>query len=312
MAHRSSASDSDSLRRYLEEVGAHPLLTAQDEQHLAAIIVAGRDAATSLEATGLTTAQKVALKRAVRAGEDARIRFINANLRLVVSIARRFDGGTLSVLDLVQEGNLGLMRAVEKFDHTKGFKFSTYATWWIRQAIGRALADGSRTIRVPSHVRETYSLIDQTTERLGEQLDRMPTAAEVAKETGLSKEHVELARQHRSSLVSLSSPVGSEGDTDLGDLIADEGSEAPFDDVIRRIDRKVLDAQLARLSDRERDVIVLRFGLAAEPCTLAEIGERFELTRERIRQIEARALGKLRHPSVRRRWPDRDKASVSA
>jgi RNA polymerase primary sigma factor len=300
------------MRRYLEEIGAHPLLTGEDEQRLASVIIAGREAAARLEATTVSVSERVALKRAVRDGEDARVRFINANLRLVVSIARRFDGGSLSVLDLVQEGNLGLMRAVDKFDHTKGFKFSTYATWWIRQAIGRALADGSRTIRVPSHVRETYSLIDQTAERLAEQFGRAPTSAEIAQETGLSKEHVDLARQHRNSLVSLSSPVGAEGDTDLGDLIADESADAPFEDVIRRIDRRVLDAQLARLSDRERDVIELRFGLSAEPCTLAEIGERFELTRERIRQIEARALGKLRHPSVRRRWPDRDKSAVPA
>ncbi len=312
MAGRSSGSDSDSLRRYLEEVGAHPLLTAADEQQLAAIIVAGREATATLEAGVTGAAQKVALKRAVRDGEDARVRFINANLRLVVSIARRFDGGGLSVLDLVQEGNLGLMRAVDKFDHTKGFKFSTYATWWIRQAIGRALADGSRTIRVPSHVRETYSLIDQSTERLAEELDRTPTSAEVAKHTGLSKEHVDLARQHRNALVSLSAPVGAEGDTDLGDLIADQTADAAFDDVLRRIDRRVLDVQLSRLSERERDVITLRFGLGDEPCTLAEIGERFELTRERIRQIEARALGKLRHPSVRRLWPDRMKTPVPA
>ena len=312
MAGRSSGSDNDSLRRYLEEVGAHPLLTAEDEQRLAAVIIAGRAATTRLEEGPVSTAQRVTLKRAVRDGEEARTRFINANLRLVVSIARRFDGGGLSVLDLVQEGNLGLMRAVEKFDHTKGFKFSTYATWWIRQAIGRALADGSRTIRVPSHVRETYSLIDQSTERLAAELDRPPTSAEVARHTGLSKDHVDLARQHRNALVSLSAPVGAEGDTDLGDLIADRSAETAFDEMIRRIDRRVLDAQLARLSEREREVIVLRFGLGDEPCTLAEIGERFDLTRERIRQIEARALGKLRPPSVRRLWPDRAKSPVPA
>ena len=312
MAARSSGADSDSLRRYLEEVGAYPLLTAEDEGRLASQIIAGREAAALLENGSPTTAEKVRLKRAVRDGEDARTRFINSNLRLVISIARRFDGGGLSVLDLVQEGNLGLMRAVEKFDHTKGFKFSTYATWWIRQAIGRALADGSRTIRVPSHVRETYSLIDQSTEKLAEQLDRPPTSAEIAKHTGLSKDHVDLARQHRNSLVSLSAPIGSEGDSDLGDLIADDQAEAAYDDVIRRIDRRVLDAQLSRLSERERDVISLRFGLNDEPCTLAEIGDRFELTRERIRQIEARALGKLRHPSVRRLWPERAKTPVPA
>ena len=296
------------LRLYLEEIGAHSLLTADDESRLAELIIAGREASERLEAEDLSPAEKVELRRAARAGQDARTRFINANLRLVVSIARRYDGNGLAVLDLVQEGNLGLMRAVDKFDHTKGFKFSTYATWWIRQAIGRAMADGSRTIRVPSHVRETYSLIDQSTDRLAAELDRTPTSAEVAAHTGLTKEHVDLARQHRSSLVSLSAPIGSDGESELGDLLADDSSEAAFDAVVRSFDRQALEYQLTRLSERERDVIRLRFGLAEEAQTLAEIGTRFDLTRERIRQIEARALGKLRHPSVARLWPERARA----
>jgi RNA polymerase sigma factor (sigma-70 family) len=312
VATRVGAPDTDLFRRYLEEVGAHPLLTTPEESELAILIAAGRAAQHRLEVEHPRPAQRAELARAVRAGEAARTRFINANLRLVVSIARRYEGSGMAVLDLVQEGNLGLMRAVDKFDHTKGFKFSTYATWWIRQAIGRAMADSSRTIRVPSHVRETYSLIDQSTDRLAAELDRTPTAAEVAAHAGVSTEHVQLARQHRVPLVSLSSPVGMDGDTELSDLLADENADSPFDVAARSLDRTALNLQLERLTERERDVIKLRFGLTDDPCTLAEIGERFALTRERIRQIEARALGKLRHPSVARLWSDRTKFKTPA
>ena len=305
---RAGAPDADLLRRYLDEVGAHPLLTAREESELATAIAAGKDAAGQLERERTGAKARITLTTTVRVGEAARQRFIQANLRLVVSMARRYEGAGLSVLDLVQEGNLGLMRAVDKFDHTKGFKFSTYATWWIRQSIGRALADSSRTIRVPSHVRETYSLIDQSTDRLATELDRSPTAAEVAAHAGISTEHVELARQHRVPLVSLSAPVGLDGDTELSDMLADDFADAPFDAVARSLERTALNVQLERLTERERDVIRMRFGLTDQPHTLAEIGERFELTRERIRQIEARALGKLRHPSVARLWGDRAKA----
>ncbi|MET0911510.1 MAG: sigma-70 family RNA polymerase sigma factor [Ilumatobacteraceae bacterium] len=279
MALRSGSDDGELLRRYLEEIGAHPLLTAAEEGELGAVVRAG----------GVN-------------GEAARQRFIQSNLRLVVSIAKRYDGNGLTLLDLIQEGNLGLMRAVDKFDHEKGFKFSTYATWWIRQAIGRALADTARAIRVPSHVRDSYSLIDQSTNRLATELDRTPTPDEVAADTGMSAERVTLAQQHRRPLVSLSTPMDDTGDVELGDLIEDDGAIAPYEAAASALERQALEVQLARLSPREQAVLRSRFGLDASPKTLAEIGEQYELTRERIRQIEARALGKLRHPSTARLW----------
>ncbi|HEY5876230.1 MAG TPA: sigma-70 family RNA polymerase sigma factor [Ilumatobacteraceae bacterium] len=279
MALRSGGDDGELLRRYLEEIGAHPLLTASEEGELGALVRAGG-----------------------ASGEAARQRFIQSNLRLVVSIAKRYDGNGLTLLDLIQEGNLGLMRAVDKFDHEKGFKFSTYATWWIRQAIGRALADTSRAIRVPSHVRDTYSLIDQSTNRLASALDRTPTHDEVAADTGISAERVTLAQQHRRPLVSLSTPMDDTGEVELGDLLEDDGAVAPYDAAASALERQALEVQLARLSPREQAVLRSRFGLDASPMTLSEIGEHYELTRERIRQIEARALGKLRHPSTARLW----------
>jgi RNA polymerase primary sigma factor len=306
-----SGSGGELLRRYLDEIGAHPLLTAADEEQLGARLAAGRKAEHALESC--PPRERAALEAVVREATEARRRFIQCNLRLVVSVARRYESSGLSLLDLIQEGNLGLLRAVEKFDHTKGFKFSTYATWWIRQAIGRAIAESSRTIRVPAHVRDSYSLIDQSTARLAAMLDRTPTAEEVAADTGLTTERVELARQHRSAMVSLQSPIGADGDTELADTIEDEGAQAPYEAAAAALERESLRAQLARLNERERMVLSLRFGLdTAEPRTLAEIGDSFDLTRERIRQIEARALGKLRHPSVARAWVDHDDTGRSA
>jgi RNA polymerase sigma factor (sigma-70 family) len=304
---RGTGAGGDLLRQYLDEIGAHPLLTAADEIALGTRLAAGKEAEAKLD---LATGDQVAeLEAIVADAAEARRRFVQANLRLVVSVARRYEVSGLPLLDLIQEGNLGLLRAVEKFDHTKGFKFSTYATWWIRQAIGRAIADSSRTIRVPAHVRDTYSLIDQSTARLAEELDRTPTAAEVAADTGLTAERVELARRHRTGLVSLSSMLGADSDTELGDTIQDLDVDAPEEKAAAALEADALRVQLARLSERERAVLSLRFGLDAEqPCTLAEIGERFDLTRERIRQIEARALGKLRHPSLKRSWAESSSA----
>jgi len=280
MSHRpANGSDADALRRYLDEISAHPLLTAAEEVDLADRIAAKDDGEAA-----------------------ARRQFIQSNLRLVVSIAKRYENAAMPLLDLIQEGNLGLMHAVEKFDASKGFKFSTYATWWIRQAIGKALADTSRTIRVPAHVRDTYSLIDQTTIRLNEQLDRSPTSAEVAQEAGLTTSHVNLAQQHRRPLMSLSMPIDETGDVEMGDLIADDEAIAPYEAAAAALERLALDSQLARLSERERKVLTLRFGLHEEPRTLADISQGLEISQERVRQIEAKALSKLRHPSLGRRW----------
>jgi RNA polymerase sigma factor (sigma-70 family) len=319
MAVRSNAGG-ELLRRYLDEIGAHPLLTSADEEALGRSLDAGRAAVVELDATPRPGPRRRAeLEEALAEAAEARRRFIQANLRLVVSVARRYESSGLALLDLIQEGNLGLMRAVEKFDHRRGFKFSTYATWWIRQAIGRAIAESSRTIRVPAHVRENYALIDASTERLAAALDRPPTPAEIARDTGLTEERVELVQRHRSQLLSLSTRLSVDSDTELADTIVDTEAAGPYDAAAAALEREALRAQLARLSERERRVLSLRFGLdELGPQTLAEIGEEFDLTRERIRQIEARALGKLRHPSVARLWvhderqPPRSGAAVAA
>ena len=295
----------DNLRLYLNEISKHPLLDAGMERQLAAAIGNGRAAAVTLEVTEtLTTAEKSRLRKAVRAGEEARLTFIQANLRLVVSVAKRCDGHGVALLDLIQEGNVGLMRAVDKFDHTKGFKFSTYATWWIRQSIGREVDDTSRAIRVPSHVREQYSLIDQSTAKLLEALARLPTPDEVAEDTGISAARITLVRQHRRAIASLSAPLHEDSDTQLGDLVEDVDAIAPFDATAAALERQALQFQMSRLNNRERLVLSARFGLGDSPQTLAELGDSYELTRERIRQIEARALSKLRHPAVARLWSE--------
>jgi RNA polymerase sigma factor (sigma-70 family) len=307
-----SAAGGELLRRYLDEIGAHPLLTSADEEALGLALERGRVAAAELDGRPRSGTRRAELEGILADAAEARRRFIQANLRLVVSVARRYESSGLALLDLIQEGNLGLMRAVEKFDHRRGFKFSTYATWWIRQAIGRAIADSSRTIRVPAHVRENYALIDASTERLANTLDRQPTPAEIAHDTGLTEERVELVQRHRTQLLSLSTRLSSDSDTELADTLVDTDNAGPYDVAAAALEREALRAQLARLSERERRVLSLRFGLDEPgPQTLAEIGETFELTRERIRQIEARALGKLRHPSVARLWA-RDERPASA
>jgi len=303
VAPRPSDAEAELLRQYLDDIGTYPLLSADDERRLAAAILEARSAQERLDAEPKPTGRdRTKLTRTVRTGDAARQTFIQCNLRLVVSVARRYEGSGLGLLDLIQEGNLGLMRAVEGFDHQKGFKFSTYATWWIRQSIGRALADSSRTIRVPSHVREVYSLIDQSTEKLAAALDRQPTVEEVAELSGVSAERVALVRQHRRPLVSLSTPLDSDGDTELAEIIADDMAVSPFDAAAAALEKRALIEQLRRLEEREEEVLRARFGIDGPPKTLAEIGDMLGVTRERVRQIEARALGKLRHPSVSRVW----------
>lgn len=274
---------SDALALYLREVRRTRLFTAEEEF----------DWATR-----------------ARAGDfAARQRMIEHNLRLVVSIAKSYLGRGVPLSDLIEEGNLGLMHAITKFEPERGFRFSTYATWWIRQSIGRALADSSRTIRVPSHVREVYSLIDQSTDKLAAELDRQPTVEEVAELSGVSAERVALVRQHRRPLVSLSTPLDAEGETELGEIIPDEGAVSPYEAAAAALEKRALTEQLRRLEEREEEVLRARFGIDGVPLTLAEIGDKMGVTRERVRQIEARALGKLRHPSVSRVWHEGQRAA---
>ncbi len=313
MALRTSESGGDEiLRRYLEEISAHPLLSADDERRLATAVAAGRIAESRLDGSPPPhKALAAILCDEVRLGADARRSFIQSNLRLVVSVAKRYRNQGLPLLDMIQEGNLGLMRAVEKFDPSKGFKFSTYATWWIRQAIGRAVNDMAGTIRVPSHVRDQYSLIDQSTVKLWNELDRRPTSDEVAGDTGIRAERIELVRQHRRGVMSLSAPLSDDGETLFGDLVEDDDAIAPYEAAAAALERQALHLQLQRLSDKERTVLAARFGIGDNPQTLADLGESMDLTRERVRQIEARALSKLRHPTAKRLWDDGQRSAAA-
>jgi len=289
---------------YLKEIGRVPLLSAVEEVDLAKRIEAGAHASerlADLNASGgladLEFAERRALSRAVRDGEEAKAELIQANLRLVVSIAKRYVGRGMLFLDLIQEGNLGLMRAVEKFDYTKGFKFSTYATWWIRQAITRAIADQARTIRIPVHMVESIHKVHRVQRQLLQELEREPTVEEIADKVDMSPVRVwEILRISQDTL-SLDSPVGEEDDSFLGDFIEDASAEAPAEVAARlMLNSAVLEA-LGELSDRERQVVRLRFGLEdGQARTLEEVGREFGVTRERIRQIESKTLAKLRHP----------------
>ncbi|MDP1818854.1 MAG: sigma-70 family RNA polymerase sigma factor [Acidimicrobiales bacterium] len=286
----------DLTRRYLSELGNYPLLSAAEEVTLARAIEAGRAAEIELADGSPTRSRRTALKTAVAEAEVARRTFIQSNLRLVVSIAKRYQGTGLTLLDLIQEGNLGLMRAVEKFDHRKGFKFSTYATWWIRQAIGRGIADKGRTIRLPSHLVDTMAVLSKASSTLIKTLEREPTPAELAAETGLPIERVRMALHAGPDLVSLSASIG-EDDAELGDVLADNDAVSPFEAAASALARNDLQRLLEHLNPREREILSLRFGLdGGQPLTLDEVGRQYNVTRERIRQIEAKALTKLRHP----------------
>ncbi len=299
-----ASGSSDPVRMYLKEIGKVPLLSAAEEVSLAKRIESGSLAADQMaelietgEWQGTAADQQRRLRRAVADGEAAGQDLTAANLRLVVSIAKRHVGRGVQILDLIQEGNLGLMRAVQKFDYTKGFKFSTYATWWIRQAITRAIADQSRTIRVPVHMVESINKVLRAQRMLGSRLERDPTVPELAKEVDLPPEKVEeILRIASQDPLSLDTPVGDEDDTSMADFIADKGA-APLDVAARKLLEEAVKDVLDDLSEREAEVVRLRFGLDdGRPRTLEEVGKEFGVTRERIRQIESKTLAKLRHP----------------
>jgi RNA polymerase primary sigma factor len=306
------AGTADPVRMYLREIGQVPLLVAQEEVDLAKRIESGVHAESRLadlnasgEFTGLDPAEKAALRRAVRDGERAKQELTKANLRLVVSIAKRYLGRGMQILDLIQEGNLGLMRAVEKFDYTKGFKFSTYATWWIRQAITRAIADQARTIRIPVHMVESINKVHRQQRLLIQDLEREPTIEELAQKTELTPQKVREILRISQDPLSLDSPVGDEDDSHLADFVEDQHAVMPADVATANSLSEQIMSALDELSDREKEVVRLRFGLDGDrPQTLEEVGKQFGVTRERIRQIEAKTLAKLRHPQRRQKLED--------
>lgn len=288
----------DPVRIYLREIGRVHLLTAQEEMQIAQQIECGEEATVRLNNHDFSMSEQLHLQRRKREGEVARERLIQANLRLVVSIAKKYLRHGMSMLDLIQEGNIGLMRATEKFDYRRGFKFSTYATWWIRQAITRAIADQSRTIRLPVHVGETINRIIRTSNRIQQTTGREPSPEEIATELGIPPEKVRRVLDASRQTISLEMPVGTEGDSVLADFIEDGKTIAPVESAAQRILREQLTIVLDKLPERERRIIQLRYGLAdGRYRTLEEVGREFGITRERIRQIEARVLRKLRHPA---------------
>ncbi|MFV2117882.1 RNA polymerase sigma factor [Streptomyces sp. Act-28] len=296
VADRAAAPSSDLFRQYLREIGRIPLLTAAEEVELARRVEAGLFAEEKLARTpDLDSRLAVDLDTLVVRGRVAKRRLIEANLRLVVSVAKRYVGRGLTMPDLVQEGNLGLIRAVEKFDYARGYKFSTYATWWIRQAMSRALADQARTIRVPVHVVELINRVARAQRRMLQEWGREPTAEEVAAHLGLPPERIGEVLGLAREPVSLHTPVGEEDDMALGDLIEDGDAASPVETAAFLLLREHLEVVLSTLGEREREVVQLRYGLVdGRPRTLEEIGHLFGVTRERIRQIESKTLGKLR------------------
>jgi RNA polymerase primary sigma factor len=299
----SSGGSSDPVRMYLKEIGRVPLLTADEEVSLAKRVEAGLLARERLEDlayidTAEATAARSAIDHDIADGLDAKKSLIQANLRLVVSIAKRYVGRGMLFLDLIQEGNLGLMRAVDKFDYTKGFKFSTYATWWIRQAITRAIADQARTIRIPVHMVETINKVLRVQRQMLQELEREPTIDELADRVDLTPARVREIHRISQDPLSLDSPVGEEDDSNLSDFIQDMQADSPADAAARKMLYEAVEEALQDLSEREQQVVRLRFGLdnGGQPRTLEEVGKAFGVTRERIRQIESKTLAKLRHP----------------
>ncbi len=291
-----TGSTADTVRMYLREIGRVDLLTPDDERRLAQAIEEGNQAALKLDEPSDATEHR-RLMRIVQTGQRAKSELIQANLRLVVSIAKRYSGRGMLFLDLIQEGNLGLMRAVDKFDHTKGFKFSTYATWWIRQAITRSIADQARTIRIPVHMVESMNRVLRMQRQMHQELEREPTLDELAERCGLPPDRIREILRISLDPLSLDSPVGEEDDSNLTDFIEDLTVDAPADMATKRMLAQAVEEALGELTDREQEIVRMRFGLDdGQARTLEDVGKEFGVTRERIRQIEAKTLAKLRHP----------------
>ncbi|WP_288024927.1 RNA polymerase sigma factor [Arthrobacter sp.] len=297
----SAGATADPVKDYLKQIGKVALLNAEQEVDLALRIEAGLFATEKLnspEAAKMDVQLKRDLQRIVHDGKRAKNHLLEANLRLVVSLAKRYTGRGMLFLDLIQEGNLGLIRAVEKFDYTKGFKFSTYATWWIRQAITRAMADQARTIRIPVHMVEVINKLARVQRQMLQDLGREPTPEELAKELDMTPEKVVEVQKYGREPISLHTPLGEDGDSEFGDLIEDSEAVVPADAVSFTLLQEQLHSVLDTLSEREAGVVAMRFGLTdGQPKTLDEIGKVYGVTRERIRQIESKTMSKLRHPS---------------
>jgi RNA polymerase sigma factor (sigma-70 family) len=296
----SAVADQDPVRLYLDGIGRYRLLTKEDEIGLSQRIEVGRSAAAELAGPGPLPPERARqLRRARRDGEAATSEFIKGNLRLVVSIAKKYHASELPLLDLIQEGNLGLMHAVGKFDWRRGFKFSTYATWWIRQAIGRGIDNTSRTVRLPVHAGDQVRRVLRAKAQLEGQTGRSPSAGQLALHLQMREEDVATLLRYVVEPVSLATPVGAEGETELADIVSDPEAPTPFDVAAAGMLGDEIDRLLTRLGERERQILRLRYGLdRGEPRTLEEVGLELNLTRERIRQIERTALAKLRHPQA--------------
>jgi len=287
----------DPVGQYLDEVGRHALLTPQDEQSLAAAIAAGKVAAEELGAGHATAARRRALRRQIEAGNAAHDRFVNANLRLVVSVAKKYQASGVPLLDLIQEGNLGLIRAVDKFDHEKGFRFSTYAVWWIRQFISRGIASTRSVVRLPSRANDDLLRVREISSQLEQSLGRAPEPAELSEATGMAPDRLSelLATVDP---VSLSVGVG-DGSAELGDFVEDPRARLEVEEVSARLSDRELSRLMAVLDDRERRILLMRHGFDGEPMSVAQVALHMKLSRERVRQLEHRAMAKLTHPSWR-------------
>ena len=288
---------SDPVRLYLNEIGRYPLLTSQQEVELAMHMEAGHRAQSRLDEEGLIDEDRAVLGHEIDIGDAAQKQLVQSNLRLVVALARRYVGRGMALLDLIQEGNVGLMRAVERFDYRRGFKFSTYATWWIRQAISRAIADQGRTIRMPIHVLDSVNKLTRAQREMTQTMGRAPSLDELAFELDIEPSRVAELQRIAQDTVSLETPVGEDDDGTLGDLVEDLESDRPPDVATFSSLQDQLAMALEGLNEREREVLIMRFGLAdGRMRTLEEVGSHFKVTRERIRQLETKALAKLRHP----------------